>query len=104
MTSSAVSAFAAQAAASRAEVFATDCQYGEETFQGVASTERDARALRDGGFAMAADRTLRVLKSALRATPRPETAISVGGKKYRISEVKNVLHSGEWLLSLLLPG
>jgi hypothetical protein len=101
MTKAAVDLFAARTAAARVTVFGVSCSYAGHTFSAIPSTERDARQLRDGGFALSFDRVLRFPKSSLPVVPKTETAISIGDKKYRISEVKDVVHSQEWLLSLV---
>jgi hypothetical protein len=101
MTSASVSAFAARGIAAREAVFGVSCSYQGHSVTGTPSAERDARSLRDGGFALECDRIVRVLKSALPVAPRPESAFTVEGKAYRIKDVRDVTASGEWILGLV---
>ncbi|MFZ4597817.1 MAG: hypothetical protein ACOYNN_04155 [Terrimicrobiaceae bacterium] len=101
MTSTAVAAFAARGIAARESLNGAECSYQNHEFTGTASPERDARTLRDGGFSMEYDRTLRVAKSALSISFKPETPVSVAGKNYRIKDVRDAPLSSEWILGLV---
>ena len=101
MTASSVSSLAARGVALRDELFGAACFYMGHAFTGSPSAERDARTLRDGGFTLEYDRTLRLAKSALPVAPVPEKAVVISGKKYRIQNVTDIAASSEWLLGLV---
>ena len=96
-----LSSLAAIGVSMRTEAYGVPCVYEGHEFQGSPSTERDNRKLRDGGLIAEYDRKVRFLKSAIPVKPRSETSIRVDGKKYRISEVRDVLMTTEWVLTLV---
>jgi len=101
MTSSAFASLAARGIALRETLFGTPCTYLDHSFTAVATSERDARTLRDGGFSMEYDRQLRFLASSLPLTPKPETQVTVAGKVYRIKELRSIPATGEIILGLV---
>ncbi len=101
MDATAFSSLAARGIAMRETLFGSTCKYQEHTFTAVATSERDARTLRDGGFSMEYDRQIRMLASALPITPKPETQIEVTGKVYRIKEIRTIPLTGELVLGLV---
>lgn len=93
--------FAQRGAAVRLEGYGRPCEYRGTRFLGTKSPTRDARTLRDGGFTVEADTSVRFSKSTLRAAPVAEDLITVDGVQYRIAEVKDIVEPHpEWLLAL----
>lgn len=93
--------FAARGAIQRLQAYGERCEYHGVVFMATKPPTRDARTLRDGGFTLEADTSIRFPKTALRETPVAESIVSVAGREYRIVEVKDVTQPlPEWVLSL----
>lgn len=94
--------FAVRGAALRLEAYGHLCVYLGVTFRATKTPTRDARTLRDGGFTVEADTSVRLSKSSLGSIiPAAETMITVDGQDYRIAEVKDIADPHpEWLLAL----
>ena len=93
--------FAARGAAHRLEAYGERCEYHGVSFMATKPPVRDARTLREGGFTVEADTSIRFPKTALREIPVAESIVTVGGREYRIVEVKDVTQPlPEWVLSL----
>lgn len=93
--------FARRGAAHRLELYGHPCEYRGVSFCATKPPTRDARTLRDGGFTVVADTTIRFSKSALRFVPQAEDFITVDGRQYRIAEVKDISDPHpEWQLAL----
>lgn len=93
--------FARRGAVLRLEGYGRPCEYRGARFFGTKTPTRDARTLRDGGFTVEADTTVRFSKSDLPFTPQAEDMITVDGQQYRIAEVKDIAEPNpEWLLAL----
>ena len=101
MSPAAIAAFAARSSSAREAAWGVSCIYDGQTFRATASSERDARTLRDGGFTQEYDRLLRITRTALTDRPRPETTIDLPDKSYRIKEVRTIPATNEWLLGLV---
>lgn len=94
-------AFAQRGAAMRLEAYGHPCMYEGVSFRATKPPTRDARTLRDGGFTIEADTSIRFYKGALPVIPRAESLITVDGRQYRIAEVKDISDPyPEWLLAL----
>jgi len=94
-------AFARRGAAMRLEAYGHSCVYEGQSFRATKPPTRDAKTLRDGGFTIEADTTIRFSKSALRVIPQAEHLILVDGQQFRIVEVKDITDPHpEWLLAL----
>jgi|688.fasta_scaffold05301_12 hypothetical protein len=96
--------FARRGAALRLEAYGHPCVYEGIRFRATKPPTRDAKTLRDGGFTIESDTTIRFSKSALRVIPRSGSLITVDGEQFIIVEVKDITDPHpEWLLSLELP-
>ena len=93
--------FAARGAAQRLDTYGHDCLYQGYAFKATRTPIRDARTLRDGGFTLDADLSIRFSKSDLPVTPVAETLITVDGNDYRVAEIKDIDDPfPEWLMAL----
>lgn len=65
----------------------------------VMSAVRSRQQLGDGGFFLLADFIVRILKSEYPDEPEKDSEVEYKGKKYRVIEVQDHPHSGEWRFS-----
>lgn len=101
MNAAQVSFFATQSAKVRESIWGLSCEYKGHSFTATASSSRDARQLRDGGFQLEMDRTIRFRSASLPVEVVPHSPMKVAGVSYKVATVAKVHASNDVVVGLI---